>query len=125
MPLLTQLQNDRKMLYRTRVVRELVPDQPKRGEALLRIDRVAVTANNVSYAAFGDVPHLRYWSFFPTGEDGWGNMPAWGFADVVASSVDGIGVGERFFGYWPIASHLRVEPERMNARRFFDSAPHR
>ena len=27
---------------------------------------------------------MRYWSFFPTGDDGWGHMPAWGFANVVA-----------------------------------------
>jgi hypothetical protein len=125
MPLLTLLQSDKKALHRTRVVREPLPDDPRPGEALLKIDRVAVTTNNVTYAAFGDVPHLRYWSFFPTGEEGWGHIPAWGFADVVASAVDGIAAGERFFGYWPIASHLRVEPERVNDRRFFDGTKHR
>jgi hypothetical protein len=52
-------------------------------------------------------------------------MPAWGFADVVSSEAKGVSVGERFFGYWPIASHLRVEPERVNERRFFDAAKHR
>ena len=80
---LTQLQTDKAALQRSRIVTTpLPPLQP--GQALLRIHRLAVTANNVTYAAFGDVPHLRYWSFFPTGAEGWGQMPAWGFATVEA-----------------------------------------
>ena len=51
---------------------------------------------------------MQYWGFFPTGDDAWGHMPVWGFADVVASTVSGVEVGERFYGYFPIASHLRV-----------------
>jgi hypothetical protein len=124
-PMLTQLQSDKKILHRTRVIQEPLPDQLRPGEALLKIDRLAVTANNVTYAAFGAVPHLRYWNFFPTGHEAWGHMPAWGFADVVASTVEGVAVGERFFGYWPIASHLRVEPQRVTERRFFDGVKHR
>jgi hypothetical protein len=125
MAMLTRLQNDRSALHRTRVTREPFLEEAAAGEAILRIDRLAVTANNVTYAAFGDVPHLRYWNFFPTGDDAWGHMPAWGFADVTASAVEGIAVGERFFGYWPIASHLRVQPARVSERRFFDGAAHR
>ena len=120
----TQLQSDKSDLARSRLVSsELKPLQP--GEALLAIDRLALTANNVTYAAFGDVPHLRYWSFFPTGADGWGHMPAWGFANVVASTVPGLEVGERFYGYWPIASHLVVQPIRVSERGFYDGTPHR
>lgn len=52
-------------------------------------------------------------------------MPVWGFADVIASTVDGVAVGERFYGYFPIASHLRVWPERVTARGFYDGAAHR
>ena len=33
------------------------------GEARLRVDLFALTANNVTYAVFGDA--MRYWSFFP------------------------------------------------------------
>ena len=64
-------------------------------------------------------------SFFPTGDPAWGHMPAWGFADVVASSVEGVAVGERFYGYFPIASHLRMTPVRVTGRGFYDGAPHR
>jgi hypothetical protein len=52
-------------------------------------------------------------------------MPVWGFADVVQSSVPGLEPGERFYGYFPIASHLRVQPVRVSARGFFDGAEHR
>jgi hypothetical protein len=120
----TRLQSDKRALDRTRLVTaELAELAP--GEALLAIDRLAVTANNVTYAAFGDVPQLRYWSFFPTGAEGWGHMPAWGFANVVASTVQGLEVGERFYGYWPIASHWTVQPVRVSERGFYDGTPHR
>ncbi|CAN7164957.1 DUF2855 family protein [Rhizobacter sp. LjRoot28] len=124
MTLLTSLQTDKTALHRTRLVSAPLGSlQP--GEALMRIDRLAVTTNNITYAAFGDTPHLRYWSFFPTGAEGWGHMPAWGFAEVVRSTVDGLAEGERFYGYWPIASHLIVQPVRVGERGFYDGTPHR
>lgn len=93
------------------------------GEALLRLDRFSLTANNITYAVFGDA--MQYWSFFPTGRDGLGHMPVWGFAEVVASTVPGVEPGERFYGYFPIASHLVMRPERVTGRGFYDGAPHR
>jgi hypothetical protein len=93
------------------------------GEALLKVDRVAITTNNITYAVFGD--EMKYWNFFPTGREGWGHMPVWGFADVVDSRVEGLAAGERFYGYFPIASHLRVQPVRCSARGFYDGSPHR
>lgn len=93
------------------------------GEALLVIDRVAVTTNNITYAVFGDV--MKYWHFFPTGQDEWGQMPVWGFADVVESRAQGVEQGERFYGYFPISTHLRVRPERSSSRGFYDATRHR
>lgn len=121
---LTQLQTDKTALNRTRVVTTPMPAL-QAGEALLKIDRLAVTANNITYAAFGEVPHLRYWHFFPTGAEGWGHMPAWGFANVVASTVEGLAVGERFYGYFPIADHVVMQPVRVGERGFYDGTPHR
>lgn len=92
------------------------------GEALLRVDRVGLTANNVTYAVLGD--SFRYWDFFPT-QPGWGLVPLWGFADIVASAVDGVPVGGRVYGYLPSASHLIVRPGRADARGFRDASPHR
>jgi Protein of unknown function (DUF2855) len=93
------------------------------GEVLLKIQRVALTTNNITYAAFGDI--LQYWQFFPTNVEGWGHMPAWGFADVVQSNVLGIAEGERFYGYFPISSHLHMMPVRVTSRGFYDGSAHR
>ncbi|WP_148861025.1 DUF2855 family protein [Marinobacter fonticola] len=120
----TRLYTDRNDLGATREVIEPLP-AIEDGQVLVRIDRLAVTTNNITYAAFGDTPHLRYWDFFPTGEPGWGQMPAWGFADVVASTVEGVNEGERFYGFWPLASHWVVTPVRVTERGFYDGTPHR
>lgn len=92
------------------------------GQALLRVDRVGLTANNVTYAALGD--SFRYWEFFPARE-GWGIVPLWGFAEVVASRVGGVEPGSRFYGYLPSGSHLLVRPGRVDERGFRDASPHR
>lgn len=92
------------------------------GQALLRVDRVGVSANNVTYAVLGEAFH--YWDFFPT-TAGWGLVPLWGFADVVASKADGVEVGARVYGYLPPASHLLVTPARADERGFRDGAAHR
>jgi hypothetical protein len=93
------------------------------GEVVLKIDRIAITTNNITYAAFGDAMH--YWDFFPAGVENWGHMPVWGFADVVLSTVKGVEVGERFYGYFPIASHIRMKAVRISPRGFYDGAEHR
>lgn len=96
------------------------------GEILVRIDRFAFTANNITYAVMGDT--LGYWQFFPaTGADadGWGLLPVWGFADVIASLCHDVPVGERLFGYFPPAQFLTMTPTRVNAQRLFDGAAHR
>jgi hypothetical protein len=108
-------------LSRTALIEGTVPEVGE-GEALLRVDRVGVTANNVTYAVLGE--SFRYWDFFPT-EPGWGLVPLWGFAEVVASTVDSVKVGGRVYGYLPPASHLLVRPGRADARGFRDASPHR
>ncbi len=93
-------------------------------QARLRVQRVALTTNNVTYLTFGEAP-IHYWSFFPTGDADWVQMPAWGFADVIESRAHGIEVGERFYGFFPVASHLDVLAERVSARGFYDGSEHR
>ena len=112
-------------LSRTALVEGAVPEIGD-GEALLRVDRVGLTANNVTYAVLGESFH--YWDFFPPGKGwapGWGLVPLWGFADVVASAAAGVPVGGRVYGYLPPASHLVVRPGRADARGFRDASPHR
>ena len=52
---------------------------------LIKIDRFAFTANNITYAVLGD--QLKYWQLFPAPE-GFGNIPVWGLRrrDRLASS---------------------------------------
>jgi hypothetical protein len=108
-------------LHRRRLVRSALPAL-QAGEVLLRIDAFALTANTVTYAAFGG--EMRYWAFFPAPE-GWGRVPCWGFADVMESQAPGIDVGARYFGFYPIATHLAVRPAHARAGRFVDDAEHR
>ena len=93
-------------LSRTALLQGAVPEIGE-GEALLRVDRVGLTANNVTYAVLGESFH--YWDFFPA-EPGWGLVPLWGFADIVASALADVPVGGRVYGYLPPASHLVVRP---------------
>lgn len=117
-----ELQVDRTDIRRQRVVSRDLPD-PSEGQVLISIDRFAFTANNVTYAAFGDA--MAYWKFFPTGEDGWGIVPVWGFGDVVASRCDGVSAGERIYGYFPMSTHVLLQPVKVSGHGFADGAPHR
>jgi len=92
------------------------------GEARLRVDRFAFTANNVTYGVVGE--QIGYWSFFPA-ETGWGRIPVWGFADVVESMMPGVRVGMRVFGYLPMSSELVVQPKDASPAGFTDGAAHR
>ncbi len=114
---------DRENLRRCRFVRsqasttELQPEQ-----ALLRVDTFAFTANNVTYASAGDL--MSYWDFFPA-QAGWGRVPVWGFADVIATRQPGLVEGERLYGYFPMSTHLVVQPGAVTARGFVDASAHR
>lgn len=98
-------------------------DAPKiePGQALLRVHSFGLTANNVTYAVFGDA--MSYWDFFPAAE-GWGRVPVWGFAEVEATRADGVNPGTRVYGYLPPSSHQVVTPAAGEAG-FVDGSPHR
>lgn len=93
------------------------------GQIRMRVDSFALTSNNITYAAFGDA--MNYWQFFPTQEEGWGCIPVWGFASVAESLCEGVKVGERFYGYYPMASETVLNPTRVNSAGFSDGAGHR
>ena len=67
--MLTEMWVDRTDYHHTRVVQGDMPT-PGEGEILVAIDKFAMTANNVTYAASGDM--FGYWQFYPTTEDPWG-----------------------------------------------------
>lgn len=92
------------------------------GAVRLAIESFSVTANNVTYAVVGD--GFKYWDFFPAPE-GFGIVPMWGHARVIESRCPEIAVGERVYGYLPMASHLDVVPGRITPGGFMDTAEHR
>ncbi|HEU4458743.1 MAG TPA: DUF2855 family protein [Methylibium sp.] len=120
---ITRLLTDRRDITQLRIDRRDAVDALDEGEVRVAVRRLALTANNVTYAVFGD--SMRYWDFFPTGVEGWGAVPAWGYADVLDSRAPGLDAGERLYGYWPIASHAKLVPVRIGALDCRDGAPHR
>ncbi len=103
------------------------------GQVRVRIDKFALTSNNITYAAFGDA--MNYWAFFPVapvspvaqaaGSASWGRIPVWGFGDVVESSCPGVAVGERLYGYFPMSSSVVLQPARISVESFVDGTAHR
>jgi len=89
---------------------------------LFKVDRLALTANNISYAATGD--SLGYWGFFPA-EEGWGRIPAMGWGEVIASAHPDIQVGERAWAWYPFSTHLKILAGKVSESSFTDVSPHR
>ncbi len=111
-------------LQQCKIIETRLPDAATLpDEALLvKIDRFALTANNITYAVLGD--QLKYWQLFPAPEN-FGNIPVWGFGEVIASKHPGISEGERLFGYFPMATHLVIEAADVTKRGLRDAAAHR
>jgi len=113
---------DKSAWHKTRFVESPRSVDLESGQLLFRIDRFAFTANNISYAGAGDV--LKYWNFFPT-EPGWGRLPTMGFADVIASTCEGVPQGTRCFGFYPMSKYLLIEPSSTSPTSIVDGVPHR
>jgi Protein of unknown function (DUF2855) len=119
---------DRDDVSNTELVAETLP-APAAGQLLVAIECYAMTANNITYAVFGKPSglfgnHQGYWDFFAE-RDQPGRLPIWGFAAVVESAVDGISAGDRFYGYYPMASHALLTADRVTPGGFTDVTPRR
>ncbi len=113
--------------YRHTTVVTTTPLPLDDGEVRLRVDAFGLTANNITYAAAGDL--IGYWTFFPSPDQGddvnWGRVPVWGFADVVESRSGDIAEGERIFGYLPMSTELVITPVQVSASALTDGAARR
>ncbi|MFZ9396838.1 MAG: DUF2855 family protein [Erythrobacter sp.] len=98
------------------------PGELAAGAVRLAVESFSVTSNNVTYAVAGD--SFGYWNFFPA-PDGAGVVPMWGHARVIESKCPEIAVGERVYGYLPMATQLDVLPGKISASGFTDMAAHR
>lgn len=88
----------------------------------------ALTANNITYMVTGDL--IGYWKFFDPAAYGieatdMGRMPVWGYGTVTDSNCDGIKVGERIYGFFPIAKSMDIKPVKLSPLGFQDGAAHR
>ncbi len=92
------------------------------GAVRLKVEHFSLTANNVTYAAIGDL--FGYWNFFPAANH-MGIVPTWGHAVVEASNHAEVAVGERVYGFLPMGTHLDVLPGEITAGSFIDMADHR
>lgn len=93
------------------------------GKARLKVDAFALTANNVTYASFGEA--MGYWNFYPASDPDFGRVPVWGFATVTESKAKGVAPGTRVYGYLPVSEHFDIEPARVTASGFMDGSAHR
>ena len=116
-----QFEVKRNCLSETRIISGGTPTIDD-GQILTKVDRFALSANNITYGIVGD--KLGYWKFFPV-VSGWGIIPVWGFADVVESRHADIETGERLYGYFPMSTHLVMRPGKLKASRLFDAVTHR
>jgi hypothetical protein len=98
-------------------------------EVILKIDKFALTANNISYGITGEA--LGYWRFFPTSiqskssDSEWGRLPVMGFATVISSNNDQIKLGEKVWGFLPMATHVKILAGKISDSGFSDVSPYR
>jgi hypothetical protein len=116
------LQINKSNLFQTRIHESNV-EELKDGEILLKINKFALTTNNITYAVTG--VQLNYWGFFPAHEEEWGIIPCWGFAEVTESKAEGVNIGEKIYGYFPMADYLKIEAGNINGHSISDVAAHR
>ena len=95
---------------------------------------IALTANNLGYAALGT--QLHWWDTFPVpasapfpfnDRSAYGIVPAWGYATVLASTVPSIPSGSFLWGCYPISTHhvtLRLKPTSPK-NHWLESSHHR
>lgn len=113
---------DQKDITNTRM-ESVTPAPLAEGQARLKLQSFALTANNVTYAASGFA--IGYWSFFPTGVAGQGLVPVWGVAEVTESESDVLQTGTKLYGFFPLAEELVMTPKADGHGMIEDVAAHR
>lgn len=97
-------------------------DEMTDGTVLLKLDVFSLSSNNITYAVTGN--SLKYWDFFPVDAEH-SQLPVWGFGEVVASKHPKFALGDRYYGYYAMSSHILVQPSKVNAYGFVDANPAR
>jgi len=98
------------------------------GSIRVSIGPWALTANNITYMAVGDM--IGYWKFFDPKDygiqmDGFGRMPVWGYAQVTESKCTDVPIGTLIYGFFPIAQSFDMKPVKLTPLGFQDGTAHR
>lgn len=109
--------------HETHILQRDAPSALPAGSILADIESVALTANNATYALFGEA--MGYWKFFPASQEDLGVVPVWGFARVSQSSHPQIKVGTALYGFWPFAQQVLLKPAKLTQLGFSDDSAHR
>ncbi len=109
-------------IQKSQLVAKTYSDVLSPNQVLLEIQKFSFTSNNITYGVVGE--QMNYWKFFPT-QSGYGIIPAWGFANVVISNHPDVQVGQQFYGYYPMSTHLLVTINKVSNKGFVDYSEHR
>lgn len=99
-------------------------DQMEKGDVIIAVDRLALTANTISYGIAGKTGLIRYLESFPTSAP-YARMPFWGFGDIIASAHDDLPVGERLYGFYPLSTFVLAKMDKVTAMKCADMSPAR
>ena len=92
------------------------------GEVIIEIDRLALTANTISYGIAGKSGLIRYLESFPAPQ-GYARMPFWGFGNIVASAHPELSAGERLYGFYPPSTYLLTKMDKVKPASCRDMSP--
>ena len=92
------------------------------GEVIIEIDRLALTANTISYGIAGKSGLIRYLESFPAPQ-GYARMPFWGFGNIVASAHPELSAGERLYGFYPPSTFLLTKMDTVRPTSCRDMSP--
>lgn len=100
----------------------------------VRTSLVSLTANNLTYARFGDL--YGWWQAFPVPSNlplpyndatKYGIVPVWGYGEILESKLDALKLGTLMYGYWPASNvpvDLELEPMEPEGH-WYDRTEHR
>ena len=63
---------------------KVCPDTRNEGQFMVRVSKIALTSNSVSYAIGRQTGMMPWLDVFPA-PDGLGQFPCWGYGDVICS----------------------------------------
>ena len=100
------------------------------GEVLIKVNKFALTSNNITYGVFAD--QLGYFEFYPCRDEesgeikkDFGILPVWGMGTVVSSKCGDVPVGEYIYGFFPMGSYCVFKPVKVTPHSLIDGAEHR